>query len=454
MKGSVVHHFKSLTNRIHPQVALSEKESQRLVNALTSSFNHHLDHKLPLTGKASFDITTRQSSVSKSSSASSASSTHLHLASILTNPLFARPLADSATSTTIQARLDSKSEHPIKVFEDAVASGQASLETARLCLVAFRSSLKGLTASEQTAQLNTWQAGTRALRWLWSSGNTNHLAFTEDWTLLENLVFFLHREGDDAAVWNLIVAPISLKSGSHIHRETDTVRWRKGEILRALLKAQVLGGSMSDAIATFLRAIDTVDTEQQSPLLAAAGTYLIRLYFKYQSLGTQPVSRASYDRFVESFKQAPARGTMSAEKVLFTVANLKLHHPYSPSAEEALTFIRELKRSPKHPFLSPITEIQRRAVYKFFSDTVRVLHKQYSGEDAAWVVEFVQKSFPDKAVNGAKGGVLLSTTPLPASSSALREKPVDQHTGSSSNPVSWRMANFGLEPAPGWNRSG
>lgn len=437
-----------LTNRIHPQVALSEKESQRLVNALTSSFNHHLDNEFPSTTqrsrRTSFDTTRRQGAAIKTSPASSASSTHVHLASILTNPLFVRPSPDATASVVTASRLKAKSGHPIKIFEDAAASGQASVEIARLCLGAFRSSLNGLPDCEQTAQIRCIAAGTRVLRWLWASGRTASLEFAEDRGLLGLLVPFLLREDNHAAIWNLILS--STESAAKPEEAAPfarDLRRRKGILLFSLVRAQVSAGVMSDAVTTFLRAVDIVGTAKDLAInLKPAGVYLTRCYtHAVKPQRTNEVSSVLYDRLVSSCTRW---SSSSPDMTLHRVANLKLNHPYSPSAADALSFIRRLKQAPGHPFLfpaAPLTDAQRADVYKFFADTVRVLRKQHLYDDAAWVSEFVQQSFSD--ANEADEGTFVSRSPSQPSSHALGERIAERNDGVFAGLDSWRAPGLG-----------
>ncbi|KAG9822842.1 hypothetical protein KCU68_g16492, partial [Aureobasidium melanogenum] len=165
MKASSVQQaFKSLTSRIHPQLPLSERESKRLLNALTSSFRSHLDHHHNHDAAASVT----SASASTQHPLSSSTATDRHLASILTNPLLTKP---------VHQQLKAKSKHPIALFEDQVAAGRANLPSARLCLEAFRTSLSSLPPAQVKDHIARYAAGSRALRWLWTSAHTRSLSF-------------------------------------------------------------------------------------------------------------------------------------------------------------------------------------------------------------------------------------------------------------------------------------
>lgn len=377
MKASTVQQaFKSIASRIHPQLPLSERESQRLLSALTSSFRKQLDHDAH-----------PQPAVS---------STDNHLASILTSPLLAKPL---------QVQLKSKSKHPIALFEDQVAAGHATLSSARLCLDAFRTSLQPLSPADANQRIQHYAAGTRALRWLWSSASTPSLAFTLDTRFCNQLVFFLVREGKTNALWELIDAPIphsatlSAKEGSR----------RKGllllSIVRTLLSAPQ--DALPSALAAFFRALETSHSSHAS--ISMAGTYLTQALLKLSLSTASDVNL--FDRFVRS---VPQWNKNHPDRAVFKIAHLRLHHPTSPSADEALGFIRTLNTLDSHPFLNPTTASQKATVFSFFFDTVRLLQEKGRLDDSAWVMEFLQQRFPEFAdsVEASSEHVRLSSPAL------------------------------------------
>lgn len=442
MKTSAVQAFKSIASRIHPQLPLSEKESQRLLNALTSSFRQQLDqeHPDPVSRRKSID-TPRSSPATNNHPTgpvlhSSSTSTDLHLASILTNPLFGRP---TSVSDVAVSQLKTKSKHPISLFEEYVSKGIATIEVAHLCLNAFRKSLSGVPATDARDQTERIAAGARVLRWLWSSGTVHKQAFTQDPKFLDTLAYFLIAEGREGALWELMLTPNHASDSSLPAKDA---RKLNGMLLCSIVKTHLsdLRASATAALTAFFQAAETnekasaVSAFPQIPLFPA-GSYLTRALV---NAGPEASSSQSlvplYDRFVES---CPLWDKATQERALYRVANLKLHHPVSPSARDALYFIRLVKQSPAHPFLSPTTKAQKTDVFNFFFDTVRLLHKQGSQDDAAWVMEFMQHKFTKDLLDRPD-------TP-PAPSHAKQSSPShDTHQAHDlPTTLNWRVAGLG-----------
>lgn len=375
MKASSVQQaFKSLTSRIHPQLPLSERESQRLLNALTSSFRTHLEYQHN-------DAPASASSTSASTQhpLSSATATDLHLASILTNPLLSKP---------VQQQLKAKSKHPIALFEDQVAAGRANLSSARLCLEAFRTSLSSLPPAQVNDQIARYAAGTRALRWLWTSARTHDLSFARDARFCNQLAYFLVREGKDAALWELIDTPVVTSA----NLTTKEASLRKGLLLVSIVKTHLSAPhpSLEYALSAFFRAVAGSQSSHAS--VSLAGVHLTQALIKLNSFSDSEV--ALYDQFVRAI---PCWTKKHPDKAAYRIANLALHHPTTPSANPALDFIRlQLRPLTVHPFLNPATVFQKSTVFAFFFDTVKLLQKQEHFDDALWVMEFMQQRFPNE----------------------------------------------------------
>ncbi|KAI4753434.1 hypothetical protein E4T52_14402 [Aureobasidium sp. EXF-3400] len=377
MKASSVQQaFKSLTSRIHPQLPLSERESQRLLNALTSSFRSHLEHH-----HHNHDAPAPASSASAPTqhSLSSTAATDLHLASILTNPLLSKP---------VHQQLKAKAKHPIALFEDQVAAGRANLPSARLCLEAFRTSLSSLPPAQVNEHITRYAAGSRALRWLWTSAQTHSLSFARDARFCNQLAYFLVREGKDAALWELIDTPVAT-SANLTAKEASL---RKGLLLASIVKTHLSAphSSLESALYAFFRVVDSSQSSHAS--VSHAGVYLTQALVKLNSFSDSEV--ALYDQFIDA---VPRWSKKHPDRAIYRIANLALHHPTTPSADPALDFIRlQLRPLASHPFLNPTTASQKSTVFAFFFDTVKLLQKQKHFDDALWVMEFMQQKFPDQ----------------------------------------------------------
>lgn len=412
MKASSVQQaFKSLTSRIHPQLPLSDRESQRLLNALTSSFRTHLDHQ-----HHNHDAAT-SASASNQPPLSPTTATDRHLASILTNPLLTKP---------VHQQLKAKSKHPIALFEDQVAAGRANLPSARLCLEAFRTSLSSLPPAQVNDQIARYAAGSRALRWLWTSAHTHSLSFALDARFCSHLAFFLIHEGKEAAVWELIDTPVATSA----NLTAKEASMRKGLLLSAIVKTHLSGPdkSLESALSAFFRGLDASQTSHAS--ISHAGVHLTNALVKLGHFSDSDV--ALYNKFIDVI---PRWTKKHPDRAIYRIANLNLHHPTTPSADPALAFIRELRPLESHPFLNPTTASQRSTVFAFFFDTVKLLQKQERFDDALWVMEFMQQKFPGEFAPPRR------TSPAAPASSQVPE------TSEGASPPSsfpeWKVPEFG-----------
>jgi hypothetical protein len=395
MKASSIQQaFKSLTSRIHPQLPLSERESQRLLNALTSSFRSQLEHHDHNHDAAASTPATAPGPIHHV--LSSVTATDLHLASILTNPLLSKP---------VHQQLKAKSKHPIALFEDQVAAGRANLVSARLCLEAFRQSLASLPPAEVKQHVTRYAAGSRALRWLWTSAQTHSLAFTRDVRFTNQLAYFLVHEARESALWELIDTPVAT-SPTLTAKEASL---RKGLLLASIIKTHMSAPnhSLESALSAFFRAIDTLHTTHAS--VSHAGIYLTQALVKLNHISADQV--ALYDQFIDAIprwtKKHPGRA-------VYRIANLVLHHPTAPSADLALDFIRlQLRPLASHPFLNPTTASQKSTVFAFFFDTVKLLQKQERFDDALWVMEFMQQRFPEELAPPRRSSSAVSVSSQP-----------------------------------------
>jgi hypothetical protein len=406
MKASSIQQaFKSLTSRIHPQLPLSERESQRLLNALTSSFRSQLEHH----NHNHHDAAASTPAAAPSPVhhvLSSATATDLHLASILTNPLLSKP---------VHQQLKAKSKHPIALFEDQVAAGRANLVSARLCLEAFRQSLASLPPAQVKQHITRYAAGSRALRWLWTSAQTHSLAFSRDVRFTNQLAYFLVHEARESALWELIDTPVAT-SPTLTAKEASL---RKGLLLASIIKTHMSAPnhSLESATSAFFRAIDTLHTTHAS--VSHAGIYMTQALVKLNHLSAAEV--ALYDQFIDAIprwtKKHPGRA-------VYRIAHLVLHHPTTPSADPALDFIRlQLRPLASHPFLNPTTASQKSTVFAFFFDTVKLLQKQERFDDALWVMEFMQQRFPEELAPPRRSSAVSASSQSPETTETAPSHP-------------------------------
>ena len=196
MKGSaVLQGLKAWASKLHPQLPLSQKESHRLLTALTGSFRQHLDEVHPPKATEHGTQTLGHGGVSKTSTHAMHSSAILadkHLASVLMNPLLAKNTGvKKADQDFANAQLElqkNPAKDPISLLEEYHDRGAATVPIARLCLEVFQNSLNGLSDELTIKAIKVTEPGKRVLLWLWKSEQHKHVAFVDDLVFLRLLV--------------------------------------------------------------------------------------------------------------------------------------------------------------------------------------------------------------------------------------------------------------------------
>ncbi|EMC92876.1 hypothetical protein BAUCODRAFT_27202 [Baudoinia panamericana UAMH 10762] len=384
MRGSTVFHsLRSWTSKLHQQLPLSPRESQRLLNALTTSFREQLDHVHP-TGAGGDQSQTKTAhgngshaptTASSRGLHSSAASADKHLASILTNPLLAKGAA-TATSDTDRELAKAKAElerhpaqDPIALLEEHHERGAASVALARLCLAHFEASLRPLEVTLQKKRVAEVQPGKRILWWLWRSDSHQTTAFVDDLTFYEPLVKAVVREDLESYLWEWLRIDMKLAeaewvdgpqnrsnvaSQSFLARERHGLRW-KGRLLRTLVLTKLVPPygetpSLNNALDCFFRGMDLHDGGCHIPL-QPAGSLLVRAVCPDQ-YAYERVDVSRYDRFRATVNRwASSNGAnqiqgSSRRRVAagFDLAQLDLHHPEAPSPKSTLSMFSLLHR--------------------------------------------------------------------------------------------------------------
>lgn len=406
MKGTSVQAFTKLASKIHP-VSLSEQESSRLLTALTSSFEKHLDAAHPIShgqnpAKQSAQTRGRLTAVHDRP----VTYTEQLFASMLTNPIIATRAEDSISDKL--SRTKQLQEDPMRLFEQYAAAGSATPEVALLCLETFKAAVYKASDKEisdkvtekdrQTKILET-QAGFNVLRWLWSSSYQDSDIFTRDMRLVNIVVEFLVAEGREEMVWRWFE-----RAETRVLVQDKYVS-PKASILRSLIRAHLSidsGAGLEAALQSYFRASDWYRAENAPGLplhrlLRPSGVHLTRaLQSADLSAKSRPTLLLLYDRFLQS--SSSWAGSLD-NPVILDIISLKLRHPVIPDTSDALALVRSLRKAPEHAFLSSKS---RSKLLGILFETVGVLQAKNNHDDAAWVMEYMREHFADDLEDGQK----------------------------------------------------
>lgn len=422
MKRSAVQAFRSITDKIHPQVGLTSKESQRLLNALTTSFRQQLDSP---NGSPTFTHSQRATLLPISSTAAH------HLSSVLTNPLLAKSVRDHGhrASTSIQT-------HPVKSFEDAVSQGAADIHAVRHCLELFRTQLSSLPAVEAHHEIRNMDAGARVVRWLASSGLRTEDMFRDDYRAFMHLTYFLVAEERQDAIWDLMSElPNSTISLHDKHGETRNANPR-ALLLRATVASHLAAGSNGNAESALEAFFDADQAFGSLAQPSTAARHFVKQPALYLSrkLCSLPVEAlpssdrysALFDRFIRFLPFWQNLGLAS-----LSTATLMLRHPRKPTADYALQIIRGSAQGTAYP----LAILSNTTALRFCFDAVHLMQKQGLYDDAAWTMEFMQRNFENDLLGEER-------TSHHRSSNEPVQVP-EQHHENRSAMSDWRFAGFG-----------
>ncbi|KAK4570196.1 hypothetical protein LTR86_002276 [Recurvomyces mirabilis] len=370
-RSAVFFGLKSWADRLHQQLPLSKKESQRLLTALTSSFRQQLDeeHFNTFEEKRPTETSNRTPLPDARPFHSSAASADNHLASILTSPLLSSNAKTVSTADQNYANASIELQKqpgrdPISLLEEHHEKDIASVAVTRLCLSKFEENLKAHPVAKQKAFVSETQPGKRALLVLWAAKLYETEDFVNDLVIIDLLTHALMREGLEQYLWDWIRTDLTLGREWHViktHAPAQNQRlWKanylhrwKGRVLRGMVAKAIDGhygvpGSLDAAIQIYLKAQrlddpkfggDRVSSPIAVPLLAA-GTYL-HSRLTHLRHAEDSVDVAMYDAFDASVTTTPfARGGATAYQLSSPL--LDLYHPAHSDGSVMLVAIRKL----------------------------------------------------------------------------------------------------------------
>ncbi|KAK4974850.1 hypothetical protein LTR66_010995 [Elasticomyces elasticus] len=351
----------------------------------------------------------------KSSSVSAAT----HLETILTNPLLSRIPSKSVVAVSPDGASLSSSKEPqrtlIDAFEDVAAQGAATVETAAYALQTIKRQLSKLPADAVKPEAMRLGAAAKVLLWLRSSGQIDALDAKQDADLITTLVYLLHMEDQDQAVW------IWIRSAVDNIKTQLPVRSR---LLYALVRAQLQdrGHAQGDAaIRSFLYA-------HRMKSNSLAGSSLNKLSLRPAGWAiSQKLSEPSDEQTDPSLVNMFLSTLPSWDKhAAFNAAAINLCHPSSPSSAPALKILQQLKQNPKAIQLVPAVRTGETMLIRLAINTAGLLLKEGSHDDAAWILEFVKERL-DGNIQGADRKKVTTATTIGHSEPSETESPASFH---------------------------
>lgn len=385
--GSLKKGFKkSILPQIHQPLPLNKRESQQLLNSITSSFRKNLDKEHPWqqqeTSESISKVVLAKSIQPTKDIPQKHRPTDRHLESILANPLFTQP---NTTATATVTLTPTAIQHHHDVFDSAVSKGMMTSRRAAGYLAMVN---KQYQLSDPTSMAASG-AGLRVVQWLRASGAESSLEFLHDQMLTPLLVRFMFVEGLEEVAWAWLS-----RLGAQLHTLPKDSQTQQSitNLLQVIRLAQSYkdhpAGStqftLDPSYSAFLRANQILPTEDPVALKSLQ-RYWNSVSWSSTVLASQyqAPSAPLYEMFTDVGRPW---------KKHLDIAHLELHHPSHPDHGSAVTYLHDGRVQDSADRLKTSAKYVERMI-SLGSDTVNRLQAVGDQHEASWVSEFMAKTF-------------------------------------------------------------
>ncbi|KAF2712289.1 hypothetical protein K504DRAFT_452506 [Pleomassaria siparia CBS 279.74] len=381
--------LSGLANKLHPQLPLTNRQSQHLLTLLTTSFRDHLDREYPVSVPDSSSFKHVQTPPLKqdgrNSQPSSQSSASTHIDSILNNPLFStRPRRKSNSLDAREALRD-----PLGWFKAQIATGAATFRDAELCMEMWEKAA-GAPGMLQ-AHPNTDRPGFVIAQWLQNSGEDCSKEFvnSERSLLLTKLVPVMLAEGVNKPLWQWLKRKPELRV-QETGLDASRVLAFRTQLLKLMVASKLASEPTLDpALAIFRRAgryLTMPDYDFTNKILQPTGANIVRHIFTNSTNGASEELYDSLLQSVTSWSSGPISAAI--QSILW------LHHPTRPTAAPGLAFLRD----PKGAIVTKsrnMSNSKRQLLVQLCLGVAQKLLSDQKLVDAQFVMGFTQQNFPD-----------------------------------------------------------
>ncbi|KAH7077726.1 hypothetical protein BKA63DRAFT_411172 [Paraphoma chrysanthemicola] len=395
--------LSTLASKLHPQLPLSPRESQQLLNLLTTSFRAHLDREHPITAtKRAPKQAARHAppNAPQHNAPSSHATATRHIDAILTNPLFAvKPSRRASEAAAVDILRD-----PMAWFVNQIALGSADLPKAAMCLDLLES-----TANTPSRLHNGKSPAEIMSTWLQTSGLDRSREFVElqpskggfDTKSLERLVALVFSEGQTAAPWRWFIRSQDLRVKETKLEVLKVTKFRQQLLHKMVLRA---GGDLAQGMRVFMQAFRMAEVDGLEPTFSAlrtAGAHLVNCIITTNSM---PVDPQTYNAFLASTPRWLGNWSPAVEAMLW------LHHPTRSTTLPALGYINDPAGASLHIKAS---RGRRHFLVQLCLGVARQSLETEQYADAQIAMAFAKSHFPD---------LVLSKPTTPGPQAAAQQK--------------------------------
>ncbi|KAL4926253.1 uncharacterized protein BDV17DRAFT_293678 [Aspergillus undulatus] len=389
-----------LWSKLHAPLPRTPRQSQQLLETLTSSFRRELDREHPPNasspdGSDAADKNLFGGLLSENHPRSSSHAADKHLGMILDHPLFrSKPsrdpdLRDRAVHATAKAK---SVKHPMLVFDELMASGSATAAAVSKCIidqVLLASPHKG---DGFVREMRKSGAGSRFMTWWWSSDDRTKISFINgSLTFHKQYCKFMVAVGLQDIVLTWLKTLKTFIDGEYNkgpkYPPTEPFKYLLGSLLQAEID---YGGGMSSAMRHYLDAFNlfrsTGDEDSRVTLLNSlikpAAYILSTLILRSGRNIEERIPHKLYEDYAAAFLSMIKKKDTHAVPAL-----LALYHPTVPDAKPFVHFVRHLPPSRIESMSWNYRERNLRAGL----DALRLLDQVGDKRDSLYVARFLQQ---------------------------------------------------------------
>ncbi|KAF9889028.1 Saccharopine dehydrogenase [Aspergillus nanangensis] len=403
MKGTSVFNFRPWS-KIHPPLPRTPRESQQLLNALTSSFRRQLDCEFPPTSSSTSREKSGSTDRSRRNPDSSVQATDRHLRAILDNPLFrvvpskpSKPTANRDPSGMGSIEQQRLAKEPMAVFDELVASGSVTVSGLRNCLKSQLLLASPHTGSGFVKAMRDSKAGSKVVTWWFASDSETRKILFKSRASTASLLKFLVAEGlqETVMMWLRMLAKHDI--GGRRGRLPETIAQQVfSNLLVDLLSAETqYGRGLSMALRYYLQACrshlpvaDEVASQLRAPMLLPAATHFCQSLMRSAQTETRQIPVSIYNDFITSIS------LLSPKSLLLATA--PIYHPTKPDTKPFLEHLDGLTLDN----LETWAETKRENLLRAAFDALRLSIDQERLRDASYIARFIQQQLPDKPDTG------------------------------------------------------
>ncbi|GKZ64043.1 hypothetical protein AnigIFM50267_000336 [Aspergillus niger] len=384
-------------SKLHLPLPRTPRQSEQLLNAITSSFRRQLDREYPTNNPSTSDRNETSAESSPENPHSSAHATDRLLHNILDNPLFRVAPSASPISSNASGMRDAKQRRmltePMVVFDELAAAGHVTKGDLLQCLQ-YQLMLARGTGDDFVKAMKDSRAGTKVVNWWLASGWRDRLKIFDHRQTSATLVKFMVAEGmqDTVLLWLKMLANTDLRAfNGHISRSLAE-RVARNLLTDFLAAENQYGGGLASAMRYYVQVGDMYfsmedlhNRRDTKNLLRHAGKYLFQQVSREVPNDKNMVSATVYEEY------ARVIATVCTD---FVTASVALYHPTVPDPKPFLRYVYNKDMPTLQTWPAGLREVFVRSG----SVALRLLMDQGKRGDATWLAGILQHvSDTDKA---------------------------------------------------------